>query len=627
LDLLFLLQELLETYTWKEDGFLKRWGSSFQNLSVTWKFIIAYFSVLIVPVLFIGIYLYNQTSNSAISQAQMLMEQNLLQTKESILQKMKIIENISQIITFDNKIQTFLENGFTNDAYQIEDYQYNILPFVENISRQNPNIYSIRIYMTNPTIPELYNSFYKVDRINQQSWYKEVISKPVYGWRTVHDAATPLEKQRQGKPVEVFSFYRKISSIQSFDMVGLLEIEVKEDVLFDVSKDPMTNKLGKVFLMDNSGTIVSNNIPDAVKQQINVPNLTKHPQPIKRNEVDKVDGIKSIVISIPIDEIGASVMGIFPVDSFNEKVKSSLHTIIMVLSSSLLLLGIVIYMITNKLLKRIKKLVKAMKQVREGSLDVSVPIKSNDEFTQLALNFNHMTGRIHDLVETVYKIQILEREAELKALEAQVNPHFLYNTLATISWVARKANAPEIVEISNSLAKFYRLVLSKGQTLIFIKDEIEMLKAYLHIQKFRFESMFDVLFQVDESIYAYKIVKNILQPLVENALTHGIEPKRGHGTIQIKAGMNENNLVFQIIDDGVGIDGDTLAAIQTGHVIRTSGSGYALGNIMARLKAIYGDRHSFDVYSKSGIGTVITIKVGLNETITGGTLYAENADR
>jgi two-component system sensor histidine kinase YesM len=601
-------------------------GSRFQNLSVTWKFIIAYFSVLFVPVLLTGIYLYNQTSNSAIAQAQMLMENNLLQTRESILQKTKIIENISQIITFDNKIQTFLENGFANDAYQIEDYRNNILPFVENISRQNRNIYSIRIYMTNPTIPELYDSFYSIDRINYQSWYKEIIGKSAFGWRTVHDAATPLEKQKQGKPDEVFSFYRKISSIQSLDIVGLLEIEMKEEVLFDILKDPVTGKFGKVFLVENRVTNASDHIPDAVKQQNNVSTLTTNVLAIKQNDVEKIDGIKSIVISIPINEMGVSVMGIFPVELFTKKVKSSIQTIIIVLSSSLLLLGTVIYMITNRLLSRIKRLVKAMKQVREGSLDVSVPIQANDEFTQLALNFNHMTGRIHDLVETVYKIQILERESELKALETQINPHFLYNTLATISWVARKAKAPEIVEIVNSLAKFYRLVLSKGHTLIDIKDEIEMLKAYLHIQKFRFEAMFDVEYEIDESINSNKIVKNILQPLVENALTHGIEPKRGHGTIQIKAGKRENKIVLQIIDDGVGMDSDTLQAIHNGHVDRSTGSGYALGNIKERLKAFYGKHHSFDIHSIRGIGTVITITISLEETINGGALYVENAD-
>jgi two-component system sensor histidine kinase YesM len=224
-----------------------------------------------------------------------------------------------------------------------------------------------------------------------------------------------------------------------------------------------------------------------------------------------------------------------------------------------------------------------------------------------------MTGRMHDLVETVYKIQIMEREAELKALEAQVNPHFLYNTLATISWVARKANSTEIVEISNALAKFYRLVLSKGQTLIGIKDEIDMLKAYLYIQKFRFESMFDVVYQIDDNIYQYKIIKNILQPLVENALNHGIEPKRAHGTIQIKANWHGQQLILQIIDDGVGMDVDTLQNLKEGRAVQTSGSGYALKNIAERLKAYYSEGQSFEIFSKLGIGTVITIKVDINQ--------------
>ncbi|KAI7248998.1 hypothetical protein KC345_g11791, partial [Hortaea werneckii] len=168
----------------------------------------------------------------------------------------------------------------------------------------------------------------------------------------------------------------------------------------------------------------------------------------------------------------------------------------------------------------------------------------------MALSFNHMTRRIHDLVETVYKSELLEKDAELKALESQINPHFLYNTLATISWVARKAKAPDIVKLSDSMAKFYRLVLNKGNSETLVANELDMVGAYLAIQKFRFEDRFDAVFEVDEQVRNCYTLKNILQPLVENALIHGIEPKRSHGTIIIKAALENDLVVIRIIDDG-----------------------------------------------------------------------------
>jgi two-component system sensor histidine kinase YesM len=173
--------------------------------------------------------------------------------------------------------------------------------------------------------------------------------------------------------------------------------------------------------------------------------------------------------------------------------------------------------------------------------------------------------------------------------------------------VARKVRSSEIAHLSNSLAKFYRLVLNKGKSAILVRDEIEMVKAYLEIQKFRFENMFDAEFRIDDRALPYIVPKNILQPLVENALSHGIEPKRSHGTIVIEAGVQEENIVFRIIDDGVGMVPDQVEAVLKGQVRRTSGSGYAVKNIIERLNSYYGNDYKLELFSRPGIGTVFTI--------------------
>ena len=579
------------------------------NLSVSWKFVLAYFAILIVPVILSGIYMYYKTSDSAIRQAELVMEQNLLQTMESIMQKVKLVENASQIVAIDKNVRTVLNNEYDNEKYRIEDFQFEISPLVENILRLNSEIYSIRFYTPNSIMTEMRDSYYSINRLDTPGWYKEIAEKkPVQkGWISSHGAVVNALRHDNRDAEQVFSFNNVISFPSSKSEIGQLEIEIKESVMFDVLRDPVISKLGKVLVVDGNGYVVSNNIPGFYKKNVADIGYMDFKRSSRVNKVGKVEGEESIVISIPVEDIGCSIVGIFPVNNFNTEVKNSLTSIIFVLAVSSLLLGVVIYITTNVLLRRVKKLVKAMKQVREGNLDVSVRVKSTDEFGELALSFNHMTGRIHELVETVYKVQLMEREAELKALEAQINPHFLYNTLATISWVARKANLPEIVKISNSLAKFYRLVLSKGERIICIKEETDMVISYLHIQKIRFENMFDVYYEIDESITGCKILKNILQPLVENALNHGIEPKRGHGTIVIKVMEFESRLSFRIIDDGVGMGLETLKGILEGKVERSRGSGYAVKNVMERLRAFYGDEQAFNIFSRPGIGTVITI--------------------
>lgn len=588
---------------------MKKLVNLVRNLSVSWKFLVAYFAILIIPVVFMGIYLYLRNSDSAVGQARLIMEQNLLQTKASILQKEKIIEN-SAYVLLNEKFLNFLNSRYDNEIYRVEDYQFDFSPSVKNILQQNNSIYAVRIYMDKVIILEMMDSYYSVRSLESPKLYHEMLKYEPRkdGWRSTHNAVPHILRSGTDIPIQVFSFSKAIYPRNYQYRRGVLEVEIKESVLFDMLRDPVIEKLGKVFVVDSRRRIVSNNIPELFQKDISRTGFTDFATGQNISEIKKVNRVPSIVISIPIAEINCSIVGIFPISSFNSEINKSLWRIILVLIISSLLLGFIIYFITNALLGRVKKLVKAMKQVKEENLNVSVPVTAMDEFGELALSFNHMTRRIHELVEMVYKIQIMEREAELKAWESQINPHFLYNTLATISWAAKKAGSREIMQISNSLAKFYRLVLSKGSSLISVREELDMVISFLQIQKIRFEDKFDVHYDIDENIYDYKMVKNILQPIVENALNHGIEPKRTHGTIIIKAKQYDGKLCFKVIDDGVGMSASTLNEVILEKVERSSGSGYAIKNIIERLKAYYGAGYTFDIFSKPGIGTTVTIE-------------------
>ncbi len=589
-------------------------ASFVRNMSVTWKFVAVYLTILALSLLVSGLYLYQQLSASAIVQAQAVMERNLLQTRDSILDKVKMVEDISRLFTSDIKLQTFLSEDFEgDDPLQFEFYRTSTVPFVENIIRQNPFIHSMRIYMYNPTIPEVYDSFYSLDRIRDQEWVTEAMhsENADSGWRGIHEENMIIRTPAMtGGNQEVFSYVQQINSIRYSDSIALLEVEVKEGVLFDVLRAESTEVAGRVFAISGDGMVVSRNLEELQGRSLSDLGIEPLPTDTVFNDILTVHDEASIVISVPMEPLGLRLVGVFPENSFNGEVKESARSIAAILLIALTVLGVLVYVMTNAMLSRLKVLVKAMKQVREGKLEVSVPVKSNDEFSLIAGSFNLMTERIHSLVETVYKIELMEREAELRALEAQVNPHFLYNTLATISWVARKAKADDIVQISNALAQFYRLVLNKGRSEILVKGELDMVKAYLNIQKFRFEDMFDVIYDIDERVYEHAAVKNILQPLIENALVHGIEPKRSHGTLIVKAGFDGDMLYYSVIDDGVGLRQRRIADIMAGAIDRTAGSGYAVKNIMDRLKGYYGDQYEFHIHSRPGIGTAVVIKFG-----------------
>lgn len=590
---------------------MKRITRVFHNWSVTSKFVGVYVLILMLSSTITGVILYFQAYNSAISQARSVMEQNLLQTKTSIDEKVSMIENISQIIAFDSRIQTLLDSAFINESFQLQDYRYNVAPIVDNIMRQNTYIHSIHVYMNNPTIPEifeLYDGFYSMKRMRGDGEYTSFMhdSQKSTDWRGLH-----LEKLLTTRPdveakADVFSYNRKILSGRNNEVNGLVEIEVTQGVLFQPLEDANPD-VGSVLVMDSNSRVASNNTTQLSDETTKQLRAVLPGNNGKLNTLATIEGVRSIVISIPLTGPDLRLVGVFPVSNFVDKVNQSIQTSFIVLIAALIILSLLVYYLTVKLLSRMKVLLKAMKQVREGSIDVSVPVVWNDEFTQMALSFNHMTSRIHDLVETVYKSELLEKDAELKALESQINPHFLYNTLATISWVARKAKVPDIVKLSDSMAKFYRLVLNKGNSETLVANELDMVGAYLAIQKFRFEDRFDAVFEVDEQVRSCYTLKNILQPLVENALIHGIEPKRSHGTIIIKADLEDDLVVIRIIDDGVGMSPDMRQDVIEGRNINTKGSGFAIANIKRRLQAYYGESQHIELYSRQGIGTVITL--------------------
>ena len=580
---------------------------NFSNLSVTWKLVTVYLLILAVSLSASGWFLYDQLTRSSIAQSQNVTEQNLQQMRESMMDKVNMIEHTSRLFTSDIKLQTFLGDPFTYQSYEYEEYRSNIIPFVENIMRQNPYIHSLRIYMNNKSIPEVYDSFYSIDRIMKNSGLQQALNVPEQdeGWLGLHLSTLNVKTPTRDTRHEVFSYYQKINSIRYESMVGIMEIEVVDDVLLEVLN---TSEFGEIMLIDQQGTIISEQKHELANiQELGIDKL---PNTEGYNKVMNVQDRSSIVISVPIPELELRLVGIYPVEGFRDKVKGSARTIIMTLIVALTLLGIIVFLITTALLSRLKVLVKAMKQVREGSLTVSVPVTANDEFTQIATSFNMMTGRIHDLVETVYKSQLMEREAELRALESQVNPHFLYNTLATIAWVGRKYQAHDVVHISNALAKFYRLMLNKGKREMLVRHEIDMVQAYLSIQKFRFEDRFEVIYDIDEKVYEYSAAKNLLQPIVENALIHGIEPKRARGTLIIKAGIEGDMLYYKVIDDGVGMAVSRVEDILQGRTVTSSGSGYAMNNIRERLQGHYGQRYKFEIASRPGIGTAVTIMFG-----------------
>jgi two-component system sensor histidine kinase YesM len=260
----------------------------------------------------------------------------------------------------------------------------------------------------------------------------------------------------------------------------------------------------------------------------------------------------------------------------------------------------------------IKKLHDVTTTITKNDLQALMTSDNVDEITELGMSFNIMIGRIKDLLDSKIKEQENLKKAELRALQAQINPHFLYNTLDTIIWMAEAKKNAQVIEIVSALSSFFRISLSKGRDWITIGEEIERTNSYLTIQKMRYQDILDYKIQVDENVANYTILKLILQPLVENALYHGIKNKRQGGTIIVRAKpKNENEVQLEVEDNGIGFTTEKLAQLQE-ELEDDSGdikleSGFGIGNVNKRIRLYYGKQYGISVKSEYHTGTCVTL--------------------
>jgi two-component system, sensor histidine kinase YesM len=262
----------------------------------------------------------------------------------------------------------------------------------------------------------------------------------------------------------------------------------------------------------------------------------------------------------------------------------------------------------------IKKLHDVTTTITKNDLQALMSSDNVDEITELGMSFNIMIGKIKDLLDSKLLEQENLKKAELRALQAQVNPHFLYNTLDTIIWMAEAKKNDQVVEIVSALSSFFRISLSKGMDWITIGEEVERIRSYLTIQKMRYRDIMDFNIDVDEDVARHTILKLILQPLVENALYHGIKNKREGGTISVRARKNgDDEVIIEVEDDGIGFTPDKLAQLQA-ELEDDSGdikleSGFGIGNVNKRIRLYYGKPHGVSVRSEYNTGSCVTLLI------------------
>jgi len=316
-----------------------------------------------------------------------------------------------------------------------------------------------------------------------------------------------------------------------------------------------------------------------------------------------------------IEKTDWKLVAVVPTKELLKKVDIIGMSILLTCILCLIIAFIFSFLFSHMISKPIRRLAKVMK-VFENDQNIRIETKSSDEMGFLYKSFNNMAGKINLLFRDIEEISQKEKNAELKALQAQINPHFLYNTLDSINWLALKYNAPDISNMITSLAKFLRHSLNKGREFISVENELEHVQSYINIQKIRYTSKFNVNIHVDQEICHQNIIKLVLQPMVENAIIHGFKDIEYVGEITIRGYRVNEYFYLKVKDNGIGADVDRLNQMlhQKIEYSEAEGSSYGIRNVNERLKLYYGEQCgvSFEENESGGVTAIIKARLDIS---------------
>ena len=450
------------------------------------------------------------------------------------------------------------------------------------------------------------------DSFQKESWYKEAL----YDINSLHRISAVTGRNITtdvGYSVDdVFSVVKAVYDKKSGRILGVLLIDIEHDIISSAIRDSQIGNEGFVFVLDESDHMVYTPINDVV-YRINPKWLTDE----NRTLSVKTGGGRYYVRFKTSDRTGWKTVSVISYDVLMEDIDRMIAIYAVMLIVTLVLVQFLSLRLSENITRPIKSLRDLMRKTEEGNLSLRFEDRSRDEINDLGLTFNHMLQRIEQLLDRVRFEEDQKRKAELKIVQEQFKPHFLYNTLDTINWMAREHGAKDIVKLVDALTNVFRISLSHGKDYITIKEEVSYISNYLYVQKTRYEDKLVFEIDADDECMTTMVPKLILQPLLENAIYHGIKLKRGTGHIHVSVKKQEDMICMSVSDDGKGMDEATRDSLrkllQTGDGNREldpdDNQSFGLYYVRERLQLRYGENYKVDVESAIDEGTTISIYI------------------
>ena len=583
-----------------------------QKLSMH-KRMMLYFSVPLILVQILLCFLcYPQVVRHYREKTDYSMEQSVSQAisfTESYLRNMTYLANMVE----DNGViqNTLSADGFGEERPYMEQWlEYYELNKEFNSYEISNSIYRFCLYVPDEVM-YAGNQYYfdGVSRLKERSDYVDLR----YALNTGEDYVA-ISRERDGVDQQdtsqmVTLYHRIASKKEKEEELGICSISVSAKYFQDIMKNANITSEGLVYLMSENGRMITSSNSSILQKMQKKGILLNYGAELFMEK--KKEGQKEYYITRQnVDGASWQMILIIPENEYEDQYRFLWLSAALMLGSMIAVIVLMSYLLSGYYVGRLKKLNVEMTGLESGNLNANLPITTEeDEIEEIYHNFNGMVQEVQRLMLEHYQLGKEVKMAEVRALQAQINPHFLYNTLDLINWISMDYGAEEIGTLTWNLARFYRLSLNHGKSLISIGEEVEHVEVYVNIENYHFDNAISLEVDVPEELKSYACLNIILQPFVENAIVHGIAEKPDIESCEIRicARREEQDIVFSVQDDGPGVDVKEMQK-ETQQDIRTAQHGYGVRNINFRLKLCFGEKYGV-TYLESEKGTHVEIKI------------------
>lgn len=552
------------------------------GIKLRYKLAIIYSMFCFLPVMLLFWLSFLQMRSIIGDKEKMNLQSYLQQSVSSMDRTLDGYNSLSDYIAFDRTLAEVFSMEYGTPYEQYEQLTQKVDPILRSSSYFHGGMQRITIYTDNGMVKHD-TTVAPVSEIEETDWYQKTLEHPGLNWFVNYQEKT------------LFSA-RKLSFSGVREGVNILYMDVDYQKLFTPYAETLISECG-LYITDQEGKLVFEESRFSGKNQSYDLTYSEFLEQRNRGSTDYT------ILCEESNTTGWTVWLYQPVGLAGEAMRP-----IGVMAGVTILIcifaAVLAYFITSGMVSgRIERLTCLMQEVQEGSMDMQVGSDDRDEIGMLYRGFGSMMKRIRTLINEVYLGKITQKEAELKALQAQINPHFLYNTLSLINWKALAAGEEDISRMTLAMSTFYRTALNRGRNVLQVEAELSNTRAYLEIQSMLHDGDFDYEIEVQPEILQCESLNLILQPLVENAIHHGIEEKTdGRGKISVRGWKEDNCVWFMVEDNGVGMEQKVADKILT-----MESKGYGVRNVDERIRLCYGEKYAMKVESVVGKGTKMTI--------------------